>query len=92
MTSHERFNRSGFSRFINSSAGRTFRLTAGLVFLIVGILFRAHPLGLASMVWSILPLSAGAFDVCYISAALGGPLSGARIRGQDPGPSGRISA
>ena len=32
------------------------------------------------MAWGILPLSAGAFDVCYVSAALGGPLSGARIR------------
>ena len=29
---------------------------------------------------SIFPLSAGAFDVCYISAALGGPLSGSTIR------------
>ncbi len=32
------------------------------------------------MAWGVLPLSAGAFDLCYISAVLGGPLSGARIR------------
>jgi hypothetical protein len=25
-------------------------------------------------------LSAGAFDICYVSAVLGGPLSGAKIR------------
>ena len=35
-----------------------------------------------SMVWSLLPLSAGAFDICYVSAALGGPLSGTKIRSQ----------
>jgi hypothetical protein len=76
----EAFNRSGFSRFINSPAGRAFRLIAGATFVVVGYVFRHGTLGLLSMVWGVLPLSAGAFDVCYISAVLGGPLSGARIR------------
>ncbi len=80
MSSAEAFNRSGFSRFINSPAGRVFRLAAGMGFLVVGYLFRHHPLGVISMVYSILPLSAGAFDICFISAVLGGPLSGAKIR------------
>jgi len=31
-------------------------------------------------VWSIFPLSAGVLDICYISASLGGPISGAKIR------------
>ena len=74
------FNRSGFSRFINRRAGRLFRLGAGAAFLVVGFLERDHPLGVASMVWSVFPLSAGAFDLCYISAVLGGPLRGAKIR------------
>jgi len=81
MSMHEGFNRSGFSRFINSPPGRIFRLVAGAGFLVLGYVYRDHPLGLASMVWSVLPLSAGAFDLCYISAVLGGPLSGAKIRG-----------
>jgi hypothetical protein len=76
----DKFNRTGFSRFINSRAGRIFRLTAGVVFLAVGYAFRHDTLGLVSMVWSMLPLIAGARDICYISAALGGPLSGAKIR------------
>ncbi len=76
----ERFNRSGFSRFLNSPAGRIFRFVAGLGFLVVGYVYRSHTLGMLSMVWSILPLSAGAFDICYLSALLGGPLSGAKIR------------
>jgi hypothetical protein len=77
---HERFNRSGFSRFINSGAGRVFRLAAGTGFLVVGYLFRHHPLGVVAMAWSCFPLTAGAFDWCYFSAMLGGPLSGGKIR------------
>jgi len=80
MSMHESFNRSGFSNFLNSLAGRIFRLVAGTGFLVVGYLYRDHLLGVLSIAWSVLPLSAGAFDICYISAALGGPLSGAKIR------------
>ena len=80
MSSAEAFNQSRFSRFLNSSAGRVFRLIAGTGFLVVGYLFRDHPLGVISMLWSVLPLSAGALDICYVSAVLGGPLSGAKIR------------
>ena len=80
MTWQETFNRSRFSRFINSRPGRIFRVVAGATFLTVGIVFRHHALGVLSMLWSALPLTAGFFDVCYISVALGGPLSGAVIR------------
>ena len=78
--SEEAFNRSGFSRFLNSPAGRIFRVVAGLGFLVVGYVYRDHALGVVSMVWGILPLSAGVLDICYISASLRGPLSGAKIR------------
>jgi hypothetical protein len=80
MKRHELFNRSQFSRFLNSPGGRIFRALAGTAFLVVGYLFRHHTLGVLSIVWGIFPLTAGAFDVCYISAALGGPLSGETIR------------
>jgi hypothetical protein len=81
MVSYEEvFNRGGFSRFINSQAGRIFRLVAGTGFLVVGYMFRAQTLGVVSMIWSVFPLSAGGFDLCFISALLGGPLSGAKIR------------
>jgi hypothetical protein len=80
MSMHEAFNQTGFSKFINSPAGRIFRLVAGTGFLVVGYVFRHHVLGVLSMVWSVFPLSAGAFDICYISAVLGGPFSGAKIR------------
>jgi hypothetical protein len=80
MRLHEAFNRSAFSQFINSTQGRVFRLIAGLGFIGLGLAYRNHALGLAAMGWSVLPLTAGGFDVCYISAALGGPLSGEKIR------------
>ena len=80
MSQHEAFNRSGLSKFLNSPAGRIFRLVAGAGFLAVGYFYRGHALGVLSMVWGALAMSAGAFDLCYISAVLGGPLSGAKIR------------
>ena len=80
MSAHEAFNRSAFSQFINSPTGRVFRVVAGTGFLVAGYLNRGRTLGLLSMAWSVLPLSAGAFDLCFISAVLGGPLSGAKIR------------
>ena len=80
MTWQETFNGSRFSHFINSRPGRIFRVVAGAAFLIAGFVFRHHPLGVLSMLWSVLPLTAGFLDLCYISVALGGPFSGATIR------------
>ena len=80
MPLHEAFNRTGLSRSINSAMGRGFRLTTGVAFLTTGILFRHHSLGIASLVWSVFPLSAGIFDLCWVSAALGGPIRSCDIR------------
>jgi hypothetical protein len=79
MSSHEAFNQSGFSKFLDSSAGWIVRFVAGIRFLVVGFVYRSHLLGVLSMVWSILPLSAGAIDISYVSATLGDPLSGLKI-------------
>jgi hypothetical protein len=80
MTKYESFNQSGFSKFLNSPAGRILRIVVGIGFLVVGYIYRYHALGVISMVWGVLPLSAGVLDICYVSAALGGPLSGKKIR------------
>ena len=80
MRLHEAFNRSALSRFLNSPAGRIFRVVAGAGFLGAGLLYRHTVPGVAALIWSVFPLTAGAFDVCYISAALGGPFRGAKIR------------
>lgn len=84
MNLHEVFNRSPLSRFLNSPGGRIFRAVAGMGFLVIGYQFRHHTIGVLSMLWGILPFTAGSFDVCYISAVLGGPLSGATIRDRYP--------
>jgi len=76
----ESFNRSGVSIFLNKPAGRIFRICAGIGFIMVGYLFRDHVLGIGSILWGGLPLSAGAFDICYVSLVLGGPISGEKIR------------
>lgn len=80
MRWHERFNQSDLSRFINSPEGRVLRVVSGLGFLAAGAVYRHHALGVAAMVWGLFPLSAGALDICYASAVLGGPLRGAVIR------------
>jgi hypothetical protein len=81
MSWHEAFNQSGFSKFLNGPAGRIFRVVAGMGFLAVGYIYRGHALGVFSMVWGALAFIAGAFDICFISVVLGGPLSGKKIRG-----------
>jgi hypothetical protein len=75
-----RFNRSRFGTWLNSPAGRLFRVSAGGVFLAVGLRHRHGRGGQASLAWSLLPLTAGAFDVCYISVSLGGPFRGSGCR------------
>ncbi len=76
------FNQSGFGRWINGHSGRAFRLLAGISFLVAGSIFHEHPLGIAALAWSFFPLSAGIFNVCWISLALGGPFSSKAIRRQ----------
>lgn len=80
MPRASRFNATGFSRWVNGTSGRAFRLLAGAAFLVLALTFPRHWWGIAAGVWSLFPLSAGLFDICWISAVLGGPLSGRTIR------------
>ena len=81
MSSSEAFNRSGLSRFINSSAGRIFRMLAGAGFPVIGYLFRDHTLGMISMLWSVFPLSAGGVRHLLCQCGLGWPI----VRSKDTG-------
>lgn len=80
MKKHEAFNRSGFSKFINSPKGRLLRLANGLAFLAMGFGKRKKTAGKFSMIFGLLPFSAAILDICYVSALLGGPISGKKIR------------
>jgi hypothetical protein len=76
----EKFNNTGFSKWLNSPAGRLFRFGAGVLFLAIGIMYDHRWFGIVALIWFIFPLSAGGLDVCYISGALGGPFKGSKVR------------
>jgi hypothetical protein len=64
---------------VNSPAGRVVRIVAGIGLIAWGYTGRGSGTALALMVVGLVPLAAGVFDLCLISALLGGPISGARI-------------
>ena len=78
MTVAESFARSGFARFMNSPVGRVARLIVGAGLIGWGFSQRGTGTGIVLMAVGLVPLAAGAFNWCLISALLGGPLSGAR--------------
>ena len=80
MKIHESFNQSEFAKFINTPEGRILRMVAGFGFIITGYVERDKKAGIISLLWGLLPLSAGLLDLCFVSAVLGGPLSGKKIR------------
>lgn len=80
MKKHESFNKSDFSKFINSPKGRLLRFGNGMIFLAIGCAKRHTTTGRLSMIWGLIPLSAAIMDWCYVSALLGGPLSAKKIR------------
>jgi hypothetical protein len=80
MTLAESFGQSGFAQFINSPAGRVMRLVVGFGLVGYGFAHRTSQSGLVLMAVGLIPLLAGAFDLCLISGLLGGPFRGARLR------------
>ena len=83
MSIAESFGRSRFARAVNSPAGRIARLVAGAGLIGWGFTQRGTGTGLAVMAVGLVPLAAGALDLCFISALLGGPIRGARIAGSN---------
>ena len=84
MSIAESFGRSGFARFVNSPAGRIARLVVGVGLIVWGYTQLDAGMGFVLIIIGLVPLAAGAFDLCLISALLGGPISGARIRALKP--------
>ena len=79
MSMAESFAKSSFGKFMNSPTGRIARILAGLVLIAWGYTQRAETTGIILIVVGLVPLAAGVFNLCLISALLGGPISGARI-------------
>ncbi len=73
------FATSAFGQFMASGTGRTVRVIAGIVLVVLGIWLWGG-WGIALVVIGLVPLMAGLLDVCVFSALFGGPFSGERIR------------
>jgi hypothetical protein len=68
----------GFAKFMASTAGRAVRVVAGLALIVVGALLGGGWWALA--VVGLVPLAAGALDVCLFNVLFGQPLSGKVVR------------
>ena len=80
MSLAESFWQSAFARFVNSPSGRLARIVAGISLMAWGYTLRDSETGIILMVVGLVPLATGAFDLCLLSALLGGPIRGAGIR------------
>ncbi len=72
--------RSPIGSFLASGAGRALRLVAGFVLIGLGLGVLGPPVGMVMAAVGLVPLTAGATDVCVLSALLGGPFRGQAIR------------
>jgi len=68
----------GFSKFMASTTGRAVRVIAGLALIVVGGLLGGGWWALAIV--GLVPLAAGALDICLFNALFGQPLSGKVVR------------
>ncbi len=80
MSIAESFGRTGFARFINSPAGRVARVVVGLGLVVWGFLAPGPGTGYILVAIGLVPLLAGAMDLCLVSALLGGSIKGERVR------------
>lgn len=81
MSLAESFAKTGFAKFINTTAGRIARIIAGLVLIVLGFLEGMNPGGIILILLGLVPFLAGSLNICIISGLLGGPL---RLAGKNP--------
>lgn len=73
------FASSGFAQFMSSPTGRVLRVVAGVGMIAGGISMDSNGGTVLAAVGAV-PLSAGLFDICWLSPIFGGPLKGKDIR------------
>ena len=79
MSLAESFGHSGFAKFINTPTGRIVRIIAGLALVAWGYAQLPESAGYIIIIVGVVPLTAGIFNLCLISALLGGTINGSRI-------------
>lgn len=65
-----------FVRFMSGPAGRAIRIIAGLVLIVAGFFVIGGVPGTIVGIIGILPLVAGATNLCFLGPLVGGHLSG----------------
>ena len=74
------FAASRLGQFMASGLGRVARIAGGVALITAGLLAIGGVAGAVVAAIGLVPLLAGAFDVCVFSALFGGPFSGSAIR------------
>lgn len=67
-----------FARFMSTPAGRLLRIVLGIVIIYIGVIMD-KPLGYVLEVIGLVPIIAGALNICLIGKLLGAPLKGSDI-------------
>ena len=70
----------GFAQFMSSGLGRGLRIVAGIILIAVGLAVVGGIGGIVLAVVGLVPLLAGAFDVCLFAPLFGAPLKGVDVR------------
>lgn len=69
-----------FAKFMNSIVGRWFRIFAGVAMIAGGLVGLGGATGLVIAVLGLVPLAAGAGDICMLAPMLRTPFGGAKVR------------
>jgi len=69
-----------FVKFMVSGAGRTARIVAGIILVALGLLVVKDTVGIILTVVGLVPLVAGAVDVCVFAPLFGYPFLGKESR------------
>ena len=69
-----------FARLMSSTTGRLIRITAGIIFILLGLMIVKGTGGIILAVVGLAPLIAGLFNFCLFAPLFGGPFLGKDIR------------
>lgn len=70
----------GLFHFLASSTGRAVRVVAGVVLILVGLIWLQGTLGWILTIIGLVPLLAGLFDKCVFAPLFGLPFAGPDLR------------
>ncbi|WP_369294024.1 YgaP-like transmembrane domain [Tepidiforma sp.] len=67
------------AKFMGSTAGRLLRVVLGIVLIVVGLVV-GGPAGWVIAIIGLVPIAAGAANVCLIAPVIGAPFRGSDAR------------